>query len=82
VYVLDPKTMKVVEKVARHDFTKLNDPNSTALDIGRSIPLDVLATRMTNLIERSAARALGETEVGVTVTIQEAKGPAIEPAKK
>lgn len=79
VYVLDPKTMRVVEKIARHDYTKLNDPNSTAIDIGRSIPLDVLATRMTSLIERSAARAVGETEVGVTVTIQEVK-PAAAPA--
>ncbi|NJR72315.1 MAG: hypothetical protein HC782_04640 [Gammaproteobacteria bacterium] len=44
VYVIDPKTMKVIEKVARHDFTKLNDPNSTALDVGKSIPLDMLAS--------------------------------------
>jgi hypothetical protein len=73
VYVIDPKTMKVIEKNARHDFTKLNDPNSTALDVGKSIPLDVLASRMTALIERSAARAVAETEVGVTVTIQEVK---------
>ncbi len=73
VYVIDPKTMKVIEKIARHDFTKLNDPNSTVLDVGKSIPIDVLASRMTTLIERSAARAVGESEVGVTVTIQEVK---------
>ncbi len=71
LYVLDPKTLRVVEKVARHDFTKLNDPNSTALDVGRSIPVEMLANRMNTLIERSAARALGETEVGVTVTVGE-----------
>ncbi len=76
VYVLDPKTLRVIEKVARHDFVKLNDPNSTALDVGKSIPVDVLATRMNTLIERSAARALGETEVGATVTISEIKPPA------
>ena len=81
VYVIDPKTMKVIEKIARHDFTKLNDPNSTALDVGKSIPLDVLATRMTALIERSAARAVGESEVGVTVTIQEVK-PEVAAVKK
>ncbi len=78
VYVLDPKTLRVIEKVARHDFTKLNDPNSTAIDVGKSIPLDVLATRMNALIERSAARAVGETEVGVTVTI----GEVVPAAKK
>jgi hypothetical protein len=87
VYVIDPKTMKVIEKVARHDYIKLNDPNSTALDVGKSIQLDDLASRMTGLIERSAARALGQTDVGVTVTIQEVKPDAApatpnSPAKK
>ncbi len=81
VYVLDAKTLRVLEKNARHDFTKLNDPTSTALDVGKSIPLDMLATRITSLIERSAARAVGETEVGVTVTIDEVK-PGAAPAKK
>ncbi len=76
VYVLDPKTLRVIEKVARHDFVKLNDPNSLALDVGKSIPVDVLATRMNTLIERSAARALGETATGATVTISEIKPPA------
>ncbi len=77
VYVLDPKTLQVIEKIARHDFTKLNDPNSIALDVGRSIPLDVLASKMSELIERSAARALGETEIGVTVTVGEVPPPAV-----
>ena len=76
LYVLDPKTLRVIEKVARHDFVKLNDPNSTALDVGKSIPIEALATRIGTLIERSAARALGETEVGATVTISEIKPPA------
>ena len=81
VYVIDPKTMRVIEKNARHDFQKLNDPTSTALDIGRSIPLDVLANSVGALIERSAARAVGETEIGVTVQIQEVKPGVSRPAK-
>ena len=81
VYVIDPKTMRVVEKNARHDFQKLNDPTSTALDVGKSIPMDVLANSVGALIERSAARAVGETEFGVTVLIQEVK-PAAAPAAK
>lgn len=75
VYVIDPKTMRVIEKNARHDFQKLNDPTSTVLDIGRSIPLDVLANSVGTLIERSAARAVSGTEFGVTVQIEEVKAP-------
>ncbi len=80
LYVLDPKTLRVIEKVARHDFTKLNDPNSTALDVGRSIPVEMIASRMNALIERSAAKALGETEVGVTVTVSEVVAPPVPTA--
>jgi hypothetical protein len=83
VYVIDAKTMRVLEKNARHDFTKLNDPTSVALDVGRSIPPEVLATSVGSLIERSAARAIGETEIGANVTIQEVKPVAVStPAKK
>ena len=82
VYVIDAKTMRVLEKNARHDFQKLNDPTSTAIDVGRSIPMDVLAKSVGDLIERSAARAVGETEFGVSVTIQEVKPGAAAPAKK
>jgi len=81
VYVIDPKTMRVIEKNARHDFQKLNDPTSTALDVGRSIPLDVLANSIGALIERSAARAVSGTEIGVTVQIQEVKPGVPRPAK-
>ena|GEM_PF-654011 len=76
VYVLDPKTLKVIEKIARHDFIKLNDPTAIALDVGKSIPLDVLASSMNTLIERSAARAVSQTDVGVTVTLEEIKPAA------
>jgi hypothetical protein len=80
VYVIDPKTMTVVEKNARHDFTKFVDPNATALDVGRSISADVLGPRIASLIERSAARAVGETALGATVEIRELT-PAAAAAK-
>jgi hypothetical protein len=82
MYVIDPKTLTVLEKNARHDFQKFHDPTATALDVGKSIPLDVLAPRITALIERSAARAIGETEVGTVVTIEEVKPGTPVPAKK
>ena len=71
VYVLDPKTMTVIEKNARHDFQKLYDRQSTALDIAKNLPLDMLAERAVSLAERSAARAVGETEYGVSVNIKD-----------
>ncbi len=73
IYVLDAKTLKVIEKVARHDYQKLNDPNSTALDIGDSITLGTLSRRLVALAERSAARAVSQTEIGVSVHIDEIK---------
>lgn len=69
VYVIDAKTMTILEKNARHDFTKIYDPTSTTIDVGRSIPPDVIATRMVSLIERSVAKALGDTEAGTRVDI-------------
>jgi hypothetical protein len=71
VYVIDPKTLKVIEKNARHDFTKFVDPNATSIDIAKSIPIDVLGPRISALIERSASRAVGETALGATIEIRE-----------
>ncbi len=69
VYTLDPKTMQVIEKHARHDYQKLSDPESTALDVEKSLPPDFLAARMERLIERSAARAAGEAEDATRIDI-------------
>lgn len=69
VYVIDAKTMRVIEKNARHDFTKIYDPTSTALDVGRSIAPEVIADRMVRLIEVSVGKALGDTEAGSRVDI-------------
>jgi hypothetical protein len=45
--------------------------------------VEVFVPRITSLIERSAARAIGETEIGANVTIQEVKPVAAStPAKK
>ena len=69
VYVLDAKTLQVLEKNARHDYTKLSDPESTALNIEKSMTPEFLAKRVTRLIERSAAASLGATDVGTSVEI-------------
>jgi hypothetical protein len=58
-WVLDAKTLKVLEKDARHDFSKLFDKQSTAVNVAQSIPDDVLAERILTLAERSAASSMG-----------------------
>jgi hypothetical protein len=79
VYTLDPKTLRVIDKNSRHDFTKFHDPNATALDVGKSIPMDLLGTRIAALIERSAMRAAGGTPQP-QVTIEEKLPAGATPA--
>ena len=67
-WTLDAKTLAVIDKNARHDFTKLFDKQSTALNAALTIPDDVLASRILTLAERSAAGALG-TDLSATVEI-------------
>jgi hypothetical protein len=57
--VLDAKTLNVLEKHARHDFTKLFDKESATLDVANSIPDDLIAAKILRLAERSAAGAMG-----------------------
>jgi len=80
IYVIDAKTLKVLEKNARHDFTKLYDPQSTANDVQKSIPPEVLVAQIGKLIERSVQRAVSQTEFGVTVQVEEV-GATAETAK-
>lgn len=80
VYVLDAKTLKVLEKNSRHDYTKLSDPTSAAINIEKSMTPEFLATRMTRLIERSAAAALGATDTGTSVHIGDVKAVPSTPA--
>jgi hypothetical protein len=84
-WTLDAKTLAVIDKSARHDFTKLFDEKSTALDVWKSIPDDVLAERILTLAERSAARALGVdlgavVEIGDVTAIDPKTGAALKPA--
>ncbi len=82
LYVLDPKTMTVIEKNNRHDFQKLFDPNSPALDVANTIPTDFLASRIERLIERSASRAVNDKEGPATVEVGEVKPVNAKPEAK
>jgi hypothetical protein len=73
VWTLDAKTLKVLDKKARHDFVKLSDPESTALNIEKSISPEFLAARVERLIERSVTMAAGGKDPSGTVDIGDIK---------
>lgn len=75
-WVLDAKTLKVLEKDARHDFSKLFDKQSTAINVAQSIPDDVLAERILTLAERSAASSMG---ADLSAVVQIGDVTAIDP---
>ncbi len=59
-WVFDAKTLKVLETSARYEFQRVYDPESTALNVGNSITPAKLAEVLSNFIERSVARGVGE----------------------
>ncbi len=59
-WVFDAKTLKVLETSARYEFQRVYDPESTALNVANSIPVAILAEVLSNFIERSVARGVGE----------------------
>ncbi|MEO8385403.1 MAG: hypothetical protein ABI583_09185 [Betaproteobacteria bacterium] len=59
-WVFDAKTLKVLESSARYEFQRFYDQDSTAIDVAKSIPIEKLAEALTNFIERSVARGVGE----------------------
>ena len=59
-WVFDAKTLKVLETSARYEFQRVYDPESTALNVANSIPVAKLAEVLSNFIERSVARGVGE----------------------
>jgi hypothetical protein len=67
LWVFDAKTLEVLETESRHDFTRLFDPESDALDVGKSFTPEQLAEQVEKFVERSSARALREAVPVVTV---------------
>jgi hypothetical protein len=60
IWVIDAKTMKILEKNERYDFIRLYDPMSTAIDVANTIPPELIATRLESFVERASAKALNE----------------------
>ena len=59
-WVFDAKTLKVLETSTRYEFQRIYDPESTALNVAKSITPEKLAEVLTKFVERSVARGVGE----------------------
>ena len=68
LWVLDPRTLQVIESEGRYDYRKLFDPEWTALDVAKNLPPDQLALELVNFTERASARAVREALGVVTIT--------------
>ncbi len=78
-WVFDAKTLKVLETSARYEFQRIYDQNSTAINVAQSIPLEKMAEILSNFVERSVARGVGEALP--SIEIGEIKPVATAPDK-
>jgi len=65
VWVLDPKTLAVLDKQESFDNQKLADPTARALDVGKSSNREFLAARVDSLIELSLGAAVMHSELNL-----------------
>lgn len=83
LWIIDAKTLKVIQKETRRDAIKLFDPDSTAINVENSLSRDQLNSQIMSFIERSSSRALREAIGTVTITEvpqgSQAAKPAAEP---
>jgi hypothetical protein len=68
LWVLDARTLEVLETEGRYDFRKIWDPLWTAVDVSGNLPPEALAGEVEKFVERASARALHETMGTVTVS--------------
>jgi len=59
-WVFDAKTLKVLDTSARYEYQRIYDPDSTAINVSKSISVEKLAQIFTTFVERSVARGVGE----------------------
>jgi hypothetical protein len=86
LWVIDPKTLQVIDVEERFDYQKIYDPMWTAVDVAKNFTPEQLAGQVEKFVERASARALREAIGVVTVTDPKAVGepkaaPPTGPAK-
>lgn len=62
IWVLDPKTLTVIEKQQRFDNIKVYDPLSDSIGISQNVSPQVLLEKVGNLVERSVGAAIAHSE--------------------
>lgn len=68
LWVLDAKTLQVLDSEERFDFQKIYDPGWTAVDVAKNFTPEQLAEQVEKFVERASSRALREAIGVVTVT--------------
>jgi hypothetical protein len=86
LWVLDPKTLQVIDTEERFDYQKIYDPMWTAIDVAKNFTPEQLAGQVEKFVERASSRALREAIGVVTVTDPKAVGdpkaaPPVAPAR-
>jgi hypothetical protein len=74
LWVIDPKTLQVIDTEERFDYQKIHDPTWTAVDVARNFTPEQLAGQVEKFVERASSRALREAIGVVTVTDPKAVG--------
>jgi hypothetical protein len=77
LWVIDAKTMKVLETNDRYDFQRIYDPKSTAIDVAQQMPVDVLTNMVEKFVERASARALNDQQGEVIIKEPRVVTPAV-----
>jgi hypothetical protein len=77
LWVIDAKTMKVLETNDRYDFQRIYDPKSTAIDVAQQMPADLLTNMVEKFVERASARALNDQQGEVIIKEPKVVSPAV-----
>jgi hypothetical protein len=71
VWILDPRSLQVLDSEVVMDHTKYNDPDSGAMDQNSALDRKFLLARIVEQVEASTARAVARTELRGKVEVNE-----------
>jgi hypothetical protein len=80
IWILDPRTLEVVDSHELVQVQKYYDPNSDSMDVAANLDRRFLATKIVELVERTTREALLSTELRGTVDVKE-RGAVKESAR-
>lgn len=73
VTTFDAKTMRVIKSESRHDYRKMYDPKSTAIDVEKSFSPEQMAEAVSDFVETSTLRAVSKTDRSGSVEVRQPK---------